>query len=180
LISKKQILKKPNKLRLTAHFTLAQLIHSKTATKKGIDNTPPKKIIRNLKQLARGLEEVRSLLGYPLAISSGYRCKALNSAVGGGETSQHMQGLAVDFVCKQAGTPYRICKMIADSDLGFDQLIHEYGKSKKEQWIHLGFGPKNRRHILTICASRNFRRDGLHRLQSIEPKLAGSAHVINE
>jgi zinc D-Ala-D-Ala carboxypeptidase len=164
LISKKQILKKPNKLRLTPHFTLAQLIHSKTATKKGIDNTPPKKIIRNLKQLAGGLEEVRGLLGYPLMISSGYRCKALNSAVGGSETSQHVQGLAADFVCRQFGSPYRICKKIADSDLDFDQLIHEYGKFKKEQWIHLSFGPKSRRQILTICASRNFRREGLHRL----------------
>jgi len=164
LISKKQILKKPNKLRLTPHFTLAQLIHSKTATKKGIDNTPPKKIIRNLKQLAGGLEEVRGLLGYPLMISSGYRCKALNSAVGGSETSQHVQGLAADFVCRQFGSPYRICKKIAASDLEFDQLIHEYGKSKKEQWIHLGFGPKSRRQILTIRASRNFRREGLHRL----------------
>jgi zinc D-Ala-D-Ala carboxypeptidase len=164
LISKKQILKKPNKLRLTPHFTLAQLIHSKTATKKGIDNTPPKKIIRNLKQLAGGLEEVRGLLGYPLMISSGYRCKALNSAVGGSETSQHVQGLAADFVCRQFGSPYRICKKIADSDLDFDQLIHEYGKLKKEQWIHLSFGPKSRRQILTICASRNFRREGLHRL----------------
>jgi zinc D-Ala-D-Ala carboxypeptidase len=164
LISKKQILKKPNKLRLTPHFTLAQLIHSKTATKKRIDNTPPIKIIRNLKQLAEGLEEVRELLGYPLAISSGYRCKVLNSAVGGSETSQHVQGLAADFICRQFGSPYRICKKIADSDLEFDQLIHEYGKSKKEQWIHLGFGLKNRRQILTICASRNFRREGLHRL----------------
>jgi len=159
----KQVAKKPTKLRLSSNFTLAQFLYSKTAKRKGIDNTPPRKIIKNLELLAAGLEQVRSLLRYPIAVSSGYRCKALNAAVGGSKTSQHVLGLAADFSCKRFGSAYRVCKAIAESAIEFDQLIHEYGKSKAEQWIHLGLGPKKRRQILTIWASKRVYRKGLHR-----------------
>ncbi|MBI2315568.1 MAG: peptidase M15 [Betaproteobacteria bacterium] len=149
--------------RLSRHFTLRQLIFSETAARRSIDNTPPARIIGNLRILAAGLEQVRELLGHSLHISSAYRCRALNAAVGGAKTSHHLRGLAADFVCENFGTPYRACKKIAASAIEFDQLIYECGESAGERWLHLSFGPKKRRQILTICASMNFRREGLHR-----------------
>lgn len=149
-------------LRLTAHFTLAQFLYSKTAKKLKIDNRPSKKIIRNLRHVATGMELIRETLGYPLKITSGYRCRELNTAVGGSDASHHMLGLAVDFTCKSYGTAYRACKAIGASDIAFDQLIHEYGKSKNDQWIHVSFGPKKRRQKLTICANKGIYRKGFH------------------
>lgn len=166
----KGVAKKVSTTRLSRHFTLAQFVNSRTAKVKGISNKPQKRVVKNLKLLAINLEKVRGLLGFPIVISSCYRSKALNTAVGGSKTSHHMRGLAVDFRCDRFGTPYRVCKTIAESDIEFDQLIHEYGRLRKDQWVHLGFGPKKRCQILTICASENLYREGLHRFRKKKTK----------
>ena len=132
-------------MQLSPNFSLSDLIRSETAEERGIDNTPPPEIIENLRRLAAGLEKVRALLGAPLEISSGYRCAALNEAVGGSSTSQHMQGLAVDFECPAFGTPLEIADAIGRSGLVFDQCILEYGR-----WVHLSFSDAPRRRLLTI------------------------------
>ncbi len=149
--------------RLSENFLLAELVHSDTALRKGIRNTPTKAALNNLRHLASTLEQVVELLGHSISISSGYRSKALNAAIGGSKTSQHTQGLAADFTCKKFGTPFSVCKKITNSDIRFDQLILEYGTSKKISWVHLGVGPKKRCQVLTICTDSNFSRDGLHR-----------------
>lgn len=154
---------KPTSKQLSPNFLLAALVHSDTALKKGIRNSPTKAALKKLKHLASTLEQVVKLLGHSISISSGYRSKALNAAVGGSKTSQHVQGLAADFICKRFGTPFSVCKKIAKSNIQFDQLILEYGASRNISWVHLGVGPKKRRQILTICASNNFFQDGLHR-----------------
>ena len=132
-------------MQLSSNFSLSDLIRSETAEERGIDNTPPPEIVENLRRLAAGLEKVRALLGAPLEISSGYRCAALNEAVGGSSTSQHMQGLAVDFECPAFGTPLEIADAIGRSGLVFDQCILEYGR-----WVHLSFSDAPRRRLLTI------------------------------
>ena len=132
-------------MQLSPNFSLSDLVRSETAEERGIDNTPPPEIIENLKRLAAGLEKVRALLGAPLEISSAYRCAALNEAVGGSGTSQHMQGLAVDFECPAFGTPLEIADAIGRSGLVFDQCILEYGR-----WVHLSFSDAPRRRLLTI------------------------------
>ena len=86
-------------MQLTPNFSLEQLIHSETAERERIDNTPAPEIVKNLRLLAQGLEQVRTLIGFPLDISSGYRCPRLNSRVGGAKTSQHTRGQAADFTC---------------------------------------------------------------------------------
>ena len=132
-------------MRLSPNFSLSELVYSETAEKQGIDNTPPPEILENLKRLAAGLEAVRALLGAPLGISSGYRCAALNEAVGGSGASQHLQGLAVDFDCPAFGTPLEIARAIQQSGLEFDQCILEYGR-----WVHLSFSDAPRGRMLTI------------------------------
>jgi zinc D-Ala-D-Ala carboxypeptidase len=143
-------------MQLSPHFTLAQLTASETAASCGIDNTPPSDIVANLRTLAAQLERVRSLLGHALDISSGYRCPALNEAVGGAASSQHCQGLAVDFECPAFGSPADIARAIAGSDIAFDTLILEYGR-----WVHLSFTAEPRRRVLSIYEDGNGYRDGL-------------------
>ncbi len=133
-------------MQLSKHFALAEFVESQTAARKGIDNTPPSHIIDNLRMLATGLENVRILLGNrPIRISSGYRCPALNTAVGGARSSHHMQGFAADFTCPAYGRPMAICEAIAASSIRFDQLILEF-----DAWVHLSVAPSTRRQVLTV------------------------------
>ncbi len=136
-------------MQLTENFSLALLMRSETAARKGIDNTPPAEIIGNLQQLAKALEAVQALLGTPLDISSGYRCVELNRAVGGTADSQHVQGLAADFVSPAFGPPIEIAVAIQNSAIGFDQCILEYGR-----WVHLSVSATPRGRVLTIHNSR--------------------------
>jgi hypothetical protein len=45
-------------------------------------------------------ENVREKWGKPLNVTSGYRCAAHNKAVGGGDLSAHLFGLALDILCE--------------------------------------------------------------------------------
>ena len=83
---------------MTPHFSLNEFTRSQTASRLGIDNTPPDRVKKNLKLLAEAvLEPVRSHFGKPVRISSGYRSLALNDAVGSKSSSQHTKGEAADF-----------------------------------------------------------------------------------
>lgn len=75
------------------------------------------------------LQPLRDAWGAPLAINSGYRCPAVNKAVGGVSTSQHTKGEAAD-VCPfgrnghgSANEIRRLAKMVVDLGLPFDQVI---------------------------------------------------------
>ena len=126
---------------LSPHFTLAELT---ATTHVEIDNTPPSAIVANLAITAAGLEQVREILGnLPLTISSGYRSRALNAAVGGVSDSAHLTGWAADFVCPAFGDPLAICRRLASSPLKFDQLIEE------GTWVHVSFAPTMRHQLLT-------------------------------
>lgn len=51
-------------------------------------------------KLLEALEQLRyNIGGYPLEISSGYRCRQHNRAIGGASNSQHCQGTAADVIC---------------------------------------------------------------------------------
>jgi hypothetical protein len=129
---------------LSEHFNLNEFTASETATRKGIDNTPPAVVTERLRMLAATLEQVRSLLGNnSIRISSGFRCLALNRAIGSGDLSAHVLGYAVDFTCPKFGTPKEVANKIAESAIKFDQLIYE------GTWIHLSIDPRNRRELLT-------------------------------
>lgn len=131
-------------MRLTLHFSLEELIRSKTANIKKIDNIPPQQVIPHLRVLAEGLEQVRAILDdNPITVNSGYRSPRLNAAVGGSRNSAHMSGFAADFVCPRFGTPIEIVRKITASSLNFDQLIQE------GSWVHISFEPRMRREVLT-------------------------------
>jgi hypothetical protein len=143
-------------MRLTPNFSLEDLIHSETAERERIDNTPPAEVVNNLRRLAQGLEQVRALIGFPLEISSAYRCPKLNTRVGGAKTSQHTRGQAADFSCAEFGAPLAIIKAIRDSDIEFDQCILEYAR-----WVHISFTAAPRGKVLTIYDAKHGYLDGL-------------------
>ena len=119
-------------MNLTEHFTLDELTSSETAERNGWDNTPNETELANLKRLAEFLEEVKTALGgKPIMVSSGYRGKQVNDAVGSKDTSQHRVGCAVDFRVPQL-TPDEVVKTIIASGLPYDQVIREF-----DRWTHL-------------------------------------------
>lgn len=135
-------------MNLTDHFTLEEFVRSETADKLGIDNTPDLETITRLTITAQHLEEVRvALHGLPITISSGYRCPALNKAVGGVFYSAHTQGWAADILCPAFGTPHDVIKQIIAYGIKFDQCIIE--SSHDVSWVHISFAPTMRQQIMT-------------------------------
>lgn len=131
---------------LSPHFTLAELTISQEAARRGLDNEPGPGELAALKRTALGLEAVRIRLGgAPVLVSSGYRAPAVNRAVGGSATSQHMRGEAADFTAPGFGTPRQVVDALADSDVPYDQLILEYSR-----WVHISFSTAPRRMALVI------------------------------
>jgi zinc D-Ala-D-Ala carboxypeptidase len=135
---------------LSTHFTLEEMIASQTAAREGIDNTPTPEIIEALKYTAQGLEGVRILLGVPILVSSGYRCLALNRAIGSKDTSQHVKGEAVDFTAPGFGGPTTVMTRILESGLDYDQCILEYASKPGRGWVHMSFTRKPRHQALVI------------------------------
>lgn len=128
---------------LTEHFSLDELTASSTAARLGIGNVPGLEIIAHLSTLSVGLEKIRSLLGSPLHIDSGYRSPMLNAAVNGAKDSAHMTGYAADFTCEQFGSPLQIVRKIQDAGIPVDQCIQE------GTWVHVSFDPRMRNQFLT-------------------------------
>lgn len=133
-------------MNLSPHFTLAEFVISETAARSGIDNDPPMELLPALKRTAQGLEAVRVRLGgAPITITSGYRCKALNTAIGGAADSQHMRGEAADFICPRFGSPLEVATALRDSGIEYDQLLLEFGR-----WVHISFSAAPRHQALVI------------------------------
>ena len=140
-------------MRLSQHFSLDEFEVSETAARLGIDNHVPAHLMGDLMYTARALEVVRQALGkVPVVITSGYRSPALNAAVGGAKTSQHMAGQAVDFIVPGFGRPIEVCRKILEAGVVFDQLILEFSsRSGTGGWTHISFVPSGARHqVLTI------------------------------
>lgn len=132
---------------LSTHFTLQEF----TATNQKLANVPGPIELANLAKAAAMMEKVRALLGHPITVNSAYRSPALNKAVGGSATSDHVKGLAVDFVCPAFGTPFEVATAIAASGIIFDQLIFENATAPvASQWVHISAAPRARRQRLTM------------------------------
>lgn len=128
---------------MTTNFTLEELYRSSFAIRNNIDNTPNEKQTENLRFVANNLEYIREKLGnYPILVTSGFRNKEINKAVGGARNSDHLEGLAVDIIIKNNKSIKDTAKQIIETQLEFDQIII-YRK-----FIHLGFNKKMRRQIV--------------------------------
>lgn len=127
-------------MKISKNFSLEEFTRSETAYIQGIDNTPETEQIINLCALVHHvLQPLRDHYGQPVKISSGYRCPALNKAVGGVTRSQHMRGQAADI--KISGvTPTHIADYIC-SRLPYDQVIIY------PTFVHVSYNVNgNRRH----------------------------------
>ena len=158
-------------VKLSEHFTLAEMTKTSVKTKDG--NIPSRVHIENLKRLTGWLERLRlrcnqmrnEKLGMrnvneemknephpevPIIINSAYRSVAVNRAVGGAATSNHLTGCAADIRCKGIEQAIRYAFILLDisdeSQEPFDELLIE--QSAKSIWVHFAVRPEgNRRKV---------------------------------
>lgn len=135
-------------IQLSTHFTLYEMCKSSTAEKLGIENVPNCEQIVNLFRLSKELEIIRRKFGKPIIVNSGFRCPALNKAVGGVPNSDHLFGSAVDITSSDNETLWQIIEnLVYNRDPRFGNivpLIHcrQIIDEKKLKWIHISVNNK--------------------------------------
>ncbi len=123
-------------MQLSKNLSLAEMIRSESAKRIGISNMPTEEHLSNMKKLAINVfQPIRDHFKVPIHISSGYRSLALNKAIKGSKTSQHVLGQAMDIDMDGTSiTNKQIFDYIKDN-LVFDQLINEFDYS----WVHVSY-----------------------------------------
>ncbi len=145
-------------MKISEHLSLSEVTRSETAKRKGISNNPTAEHLENFKLLAENVfEKIRNHFGVPIHISSGYRSKELNSAIGGSQTSQHSKGQAIDVDMDGSGdgvTNADVFNFIKDN-LVFDQLIAEFPKQGNPDWVHVSYTKVNNRKQILVAKKVN-------------------------
>ena len=116
-------------IQLTPHFHLKEFLCP------GAEKEIRAEHIENLRKLANHLEEVRITCGNrAITITSGFRTRAHNRAVGGASNSQHLYGTAADIVVSGLKAS-EVQKLLKDWNGGLGSYA---------SWTHLDLGPKRR------------------------------------
>ena len=145
-------------IHLSEHFTLGEM--TKTSAKTADGNIPSHVHIENLKRLCGWLEMLRSEWNKrygegndPIIINSGYRSPAVNKAVGGVATSNHLTGCAADIHVSGIEQLIRYATILLDisdeSQEDFDELLIERSP-KGSYWLHFAVRPTNNRRKVRL------------------------------
>ena len=143
---------------ISKHISYKEGVHSNTAIRKGINNTPNDEQLANMELIAEEIfEPLRSYVGGPIKINSFFRSPELNTAIGGSKSSQHCKGQAID-IDDTFGrmTNAEMYHWIKDN-LDFDQMIWEFGDDDNPNWVHVSYvsPEKNRNRCL-----KAYKKDG--------------------
>ena len=127
-------------MKISDHITYAEAIHSSTAKRRSIDNTPNPTQVETMKLTAEKIfEPLREWVGGPIKVNSFFRSTELNTAIGGSKTSQHCKGQAIDiddvFGHKTNAEMFKWIK----GNLNFDQMIREFGTDTNPNWVHISY-----------------------------------------
>ena len=133
---------------ISKHISLNEAIESATALRMGIKNMPNELELEAMKYVAENLfEPIRKWYKKPIKINSFFRCTALNKAVKGSASSQHVKGEAIDISAGNKIENKKIFDYIVSSGLDFDQCINEYDFT----WVHISLKKSgNRKQVLII------------------------------
>ena len=143
------------------NFELREFVESDVATARKIDNFPTFAVVQHLDELVgKILQPLRIAWaaadghGSGLRITSGYRCRELNSAIGGVSNSAHLSGYAADVRPMNGKDEEFIIfaeKWLKRENIAFDQSILE--KKGKITWWHIslkGDFNRQRKQFLAI------------------------------
>lgn len=146
-------------MKLSNNFTLKEFTKSNTAQRRGIDNTPNEEHLDNLQKLVDNiLQPLRDAAKLPIRITSGYRSKELNKAIGGSSFSDHSKGRAADLELYINGKEEnaKLFNLIVSLNLPYYQIIWEYGDDNNPDWVHVAYREDNiRRQKLKAYRDEN-------------------------
>lgn len=138
-------------MNLTKNFSLAEMIKSETALRLGLENEPDEVQLTNLKALAENvLQPVRDHFGKGVKVNSALRTLPVNRAIGSGDSSDHVKGMAADIEIPGVANA-ELAEWIRDN-LEFRQLILEFYTPgvPDSGWVHVAFNPAdNKKQVLT-------------------------------
>lgn len=142
-------------MQLSKNLSLAEVVRSESAKRRGINNMPTAEHLENLKELALNVfQPIRDHFKTPIHISSGYRSRILNNAVNGAAKSQHCLGQAIDIDVDGTSITNKQVFDYIKENLDFDQLIWEFGNDLNPDWVHVSFNKgANKKQVLR--AKRN-------------------------
>ena len=145
--------------KISPHISYKEATRSDTAKRLGISNAPNEEHLVRMRLLAKKVfEPLRKHFNVPIYISSFFRSAALNKAIKGAKSSQHMKGEAMDIdadvydgVMYSGITNKYIFDYIKDN-LELDQLILEdVSKEGTGGWVHVSYKRTgNRNQVLTM------------------------------
>ena len=141
-------------MKISKYVSYKEVIYSRTAISRGLDNEPSADQITNIRAGARKLfDPLRMWVGGALKITSCFRSPELNKAIGGASKSQHManDGCAFD-IDDTFGhkTNLEVFNHIKDN-MEFDQLINEFPNEEgNPSWVHVSYRKNglNRKQVL--------------------------------
>jgi zinc D-Ala-D-Ala carboxypeptidase len=139
-------------MQLTPHFTLEEMLESQTARRWNIQEqfNPRAEVVQNLKLLCENiLEPLRSYIGRPIIISSGYRCPEVNKRVGGQPKSQHLKGQAADIHALGMSNA-DLFWAVQEAKVKFSQEIWEFGTKAEPAWVHVSYDGGTRHQVFSI------------------------------
>ena len=142
---------------ISKHISDKEGNYSRTALRLGIDNTPEPYHLVNMQVIAELVfEPLREWVKGPIKINSFYRCKELNSAIGGSAKSQHCEGRAIDIDDTFGHMSNKDMFTFIKDELDFDQLIWEFGDDENPAWVHVSYvSPQNNRRRMLKAEKKN-------------------------
>lgn len=123
-------------MNITPHFSFEELTNTNHEEFLKTNRDEAKLHPAEMWYLALFAEQIRAILDVPVRVTSGFRCAALNDAVGGSKTSQHTKFQALDIIPMGMDIEDAYEELVG-SDLIYGQLILEKGT-----WIHISMGYK--------------------------------------
>tara|TARA_R100000655_G_scaffold77245_1_gene116303 strand:- start:8772 stop:9227 length:456 start_codon:yes stop_codon:yes gene_type:complete len=125
---------------ISKHISYKEGAYSNTAIRRGIDNNPNAKELKNMKLTAEKVfEPLREHVGRPIKINSFFRCPELNKAIGGSSKSQHCNGQAIDIDDTYGNMSNADMYEWIKENLDFDQMIWEFGSNENPAWVHVSY-----------------------------------------
>jgi len=125
---------------ISKHISDKEGVYSRTAIRRGLDNTPNDKQLNSMKLVAEEIfEPLRAYVNGPIKINSFFRSPKLNTAIGGSKTSQHCKGQAMDIDDTFGRVTNAEMYYFIKEHLCFDQLIWEFGDDDNPNWVHVSY-----------------------------------------
>lgn len=123
-----------NVVRLSPHFLLSELrCHDGTAV--------PLKFWKNARAICARAEALRTKVGGPLIVTSGFRTVQWNKKVGGARGSYHLTASALDLTSRTVSAPVMHAAYLELIKAG---VVPDGGLGLYENWIHIDLGPRRR------------------------------------